>query len=168
MNFALVASTELPSVFVGEFFINRYGRRWSHVFCMTVTTAFFICAIILSAIGGFEGIVTGRLQQPFFALPTVAVIIFQLDPVIFLTEYSYVLAGDRTLTYQGSNWDSISWKRCTFSASKTNRKYYYCHFRFNYTCEALLGCGSVQEVSVLALNSDDPSWNPAEVCSFIL
>ena len=31
VNFALVASTELPSVFVGEFLINRYGRRWCHV-----------------------------------------------------------------------------------------------------------------------------------------
>ncbi len=30
--------TELPSVFVGEFFINRYGRRWCHVVCMVVTT----------------------------------------------------------------------------------------------------------------------------------
>jgi hypothetical protein len=43
-----VASTELPSVFVGEFLINRYGRRWSHVGCMAVTTAFFCCAILLS------------------------------------------------------------------------------------------------------------------------
>ncbi len=40
-NFALAALTELPSVFIGEYICNRIGRRWSHVLCMAVTTAFF-------------------------------------------------------------------------------------------------------------------------------
>ena len=40
INFAVVGLTELPSVFFGEFLINRIGRRWSQVlweefiFCM--------------------------------------------------------------------------------------------------------------------------------------
>ena len=63
VNFAMVASTELPSVFVGEFLINRFGRRWCQVACMTLTTAFFCLAIIVSTIGGFNGVVTG--SNPF-------------------------------------------------------------------------------------------------------
>lgn len=59
VNFALVASTELPSVFVGEFLINRYGRRWSHVGCMLITTTFFCCAIVLSSFDGLDHVVTG-------------------------------------------------------------------------------------------------------------
>ena len=60
VNFALVASTELPSVFVGEFLINRYGRRWCHVGCMLVTTSFFVSAIILAGFEGYDGVVTGN------------------------------------------------------------------------------------------------------------
>ena len=52
--------TELPSVFVGEFFINRYGRRWCHVICMVVTTGFFVCATAISGFKEYESIVTGE------------------------------------------------------------------------------------------------------------
>ena len=45
VNFALVALTELPSVFIGEFFINRLGRRWSHCMCMILTTVLFVAII---------------------------------------------------------------------------------------------------------------------------
>ena len=41
VNFALVAFTEMPSVFIGELMINSIGRRWSQVLCMFVTTIFF-------------------------------------------------------------------------------------------------------------------------------
>ena len=33
INFALVGLTELPSSFIGEFFMNRIGRRWTQVIC---------------------------------------------------------------------------------------------------------------------------------------
>lgn len=46
INFALVGLTELPSVFIGEFLINRVGRRWSQVGCMAIT------AIIYAVITG--------------------------------------------------------------------------------------------------------------------
>ena len=65
VNFALVASTELPSVFVGEFLINRYGRRWCHVGCMLLTTSLFVAAIILAGFEGYEGVVTGILKIVF-------------------------------------------------------------------------------------------------------
>ena len=34
VNFALMSLTELPASFVGNFMINRFGRRWSNVACM--------------------------------------------------------------------------------------------------------------------------------------
>lgn len=49
VNFALAALTELPSVFIGEFLINRLGRRWSHALCMITTMAFFIAIIPMSS-----------------------------------------------------------------------------------------------------------------------
>ncbi|XP_023333212.1 organic cation transporter 1 isoform X2 [Eurytemora carolleeae] len=39
LNQALLALTELPSVFIGQYIIDRFGRRWSHVFCMVVATS---------------------------------------------------------------------------------------------------------------------------------
>jgi len=47
VNFALLALTELPSVFIGQFMIDRFGRRWSHVACMFIVTACFTCNIVL-------------------------------------------------------------------------------------------------------------------------
>jgi hypothetical protein len=38
LNFALLALTEMPSVFVGQFTIDRLGRRWCHFACMFLTT----------------------------------------------------------------------------------------------------------------------------------
>jgi hypothetical protein len=37
-NFALLSLTELPSVFVGQFTIDRLGRRWAHCSCMLLAT----------------------------------------------------------------------------------------------------------------------------------
>ena len=31
VNFAAIGLTELPSAFIGKFFMNRIGRRWLHV-----------------------------------------------------------------------------------------------------------------------------------------
>ena len=53
LNFVIVALTELPSVFIGEFLISRFGRRWMHVLCMAVTMLLYIviCIVIESAEG---------------------------------------------------------------------------------------------------------------------
>jgi hypothetical protein len=59
INFSLVSLTELPSVFVGEFLINRYGRRWSHVLCMAITTAFFVGAMLIANFEDYGSVVTG-------------------------------------------------------------------------------------------------------------
>ena len=45
VNFAVVAFTELPTVFIGEFIIDRIGRRWSHVICMAIATLFYLAII---------------------------------------------------------------------------------------------------------------------------
>ena len=45
VNFALVGLSEMPSVFIGEFMMNRIGRRWSQTICMALTTLLFgLCA----------------------------------------------------------------------------------------------------------------------------
>lgn len=48
VNFSLLALTELPSVFIGQFFIDKYGRRWVHVICMAITTAAFAIIVCLT------------------------------------------------------------------------------------------------------------------------
>ncbi len=48
VNFALVALTETPSVFLGEYICNRIGRRWSHVLCMVLTTALYAIITMIS------------------------------------------------------------------------------------------------------------------------
>ena len=54
-NFVFVAMTELPSVFIGEFLISRFGRRWMHVLCMAVTMVLYIIiCIILEATDGTD------------------------------------------------------------------------------------------------------------------
>ena len=47
VNFSLLALTELPSVFIGQFLIDRFGRRWIHFCCMAITTIAFavICPL---------------------------------------------------------------------------------------------------------------------------
>ncbi len=49
VNFALAATTELPSVFIGEFICNRLGRRWSHCLCMLIATIIFAVMAALSS-----------------------------------------------------------------------------------------------------------------------
>lgn len=48
VNFAMVAMTEFPSVFIGQLMISFAGRRWSHVACMLLTTIFFGACALLS------------------------------------------------------------------------------------------------------------------------
>jgi len=54
INFALVGLTELPSSFIGEFFMNRFGRRWTQVICQlgTVLTYGLITALVYNDIEG--------------------------------------------------------------------------------------------------------------------
>ena len=47
LNFALLSFTELPSVFIGEFIMNRIGRRWSQTFCLFLAALFFAIIIPL-------------------------------------------------------------------------------------------------------------------------
>ena len=49
VNFALVGLTELPSVVIGEFLINRLGRRWSQVGCMLLTTIIYLVIVVCEA-----------------------------------------------------------------------------------------------------------------------
>ena len=44
--------TELPSVFIGEFFISRWGRRWPQIGFVLAATILYACNTIL---GGLEG-----------------------------------------------------------------------------------------------------------------
>lgn len=48
LNFSLLSLTELPSVFMGQFLIDRYGRRWVHLACMVLTTLAFAVMIPLA------------------------------------------------------------------------------------------------------------------------
>jgi len=47
LNFALVALTELPAAFVGQFLMDRLGRRWVHVGCMVFSTLPIMICIFL-------------------------------------------------------------------------------------------------------------------------
>lgn len=59
VNFALVGLTELPSVFVGEFFIARIGRRWSQVGFQILTSITYAVIVILLKFEVEGSIVTG-------------------------------------------------------------------------------------------------------------
>lgn len=48
INFAAIALTELPSAFIGEFFMDRIGRRWLQVMCMALCAACFAIIIPIS------------------------------------------------------------------------------------------------------------------------
>lgn len=49
VNFSLLSLTEMPSVFIGQFLIDRFGRRWIHTICMVLSTVpFFICIFLVS------------------------------------------------------------------------------------------------------------------------
>jgi len=49
INFALVSLTELPSVFIGQFLMDRYGRRWVHCGCMILATIpMFLCSFLVN------------------------------------------------------------------------------------------------------------------------
>ena len=47
LNFSLLSLTELPSVFIGQFLIDRYGRRWTHACFMMLSTVPMILCVIL-------------------------------------------------------------------------------------------------------------------------
>ena len=49
VNFSLLALTELPSVFIGQFLIDRFGRRWVHLCCMAITTLAFAIICFLAS-----------------------------------------------------------------------------------------------------------------------
>ena len=47
LNFSLLSLTELPSVFIGQFLIDRYGRRWTHACFMMLSTVPMILCVFL-------------------------------------------------------------------------------------------------------------------------
>jgi len=47
VNFSLLSLTEMPSVFIGQFLIDRYGRRWIHTICLVISTLPFLISIFL-------------------------------------------------------------------------------------------------------------------------
>ena len=47
VNFSLLSLTELPSVFIGQFLIDRFGRRWTHTSCMVISTLPYFINIFL-------------------------------------------------------------------------------------------------------------------------
>jgi len=47
VNFSLLSLTEMPSVFIGQFLIDRFGRRWIHTSCMVISTVPFFINIFL-------------------------------------------------------------------------------------------------------------------------
>ena len=59
VNFALVGLTELPSVVIGEFLINRLGRRWSQVGCMLLTALTYLIIVICETYEMEGGVITG-------------------------------------------------------------------------------------------------------------
>jgi MFS family permease len=50
VNFSLLSLTELPSVFIGQTLIDRWGRRWVHLGCMAITTLAFASIVLLTSI----------------------------------------------------------------------------------------------------------------------
>eukprot|EP00095_Tigriopus_kingsejongensis_P011896 maker-scaffold111_size354240-snap-gene-0.15 protein:Tk11896 transcript:maker-scaffold111_size354240-snap-gene-0.15-mRNA-1 annotation:"solute carrier family 22 member 1" len=58
LNFAIIGMTEMPSVFVGEFLCNRFGRRWSHFGCMTLATLCFAAIIPIAGVQSLGWLVT--------------------------------------------------------------------------------------------------------------
>jgi len=47
VNFSLLSLTELPAVFIGQFVIDRVGRRWVHCSCMVIATVPLMLCIML-------------------------------------------------------------------------------------------------------------------------
>jgi len=52
VNFSLLALTELPVVFIGQAFIDRFGRRWSHVGIHCITTSLFLVNVLIVNMDG--------------------------------------------------------------------------------------------------------------------
>ncbi|XP_023349584.1 solute carrier family 22 member 15 [Eurytemora carolleeae] len=59
VNMSLTALTELPSVFIGQYLIDRFGRRWSHVGCMLTATGFFLINLCIINEAGTDNAVFG-------------------------------------------------------------------------------------------------------------
>ena len=55
VNFSLLALTEMPACFLGQFFVDRLGRRWSHVMCHTVFTLMMASIMVVIAVEGQIG-----------------------------------------------------------------------------------------------------------------
>jgi len=57
VNFSLLSLTELPSVFIGQFLIDRFGRRWVHCVCMVLATAPLMLSILF--VSSHDNLVVG-------------------------------------------------------------------------------------------------------------
>ena len=51
VNFAVVSLTEVPTVVIGEFFMNRMGRRWSQVLGQVLTAIIYAIIVALTHSG---------------------------------------------------------------------------------------------------------------------
>ncbi len=59
INFGALILTDLPSAFIGAFFINRIGRRWSQVGGHLLTAIFYGSIVIFADDPSLTGLVTG-------------------------------------------------------------------------------------------------------------
>ena len=59
VNFALIGLTELPSAFVGQFLIGRFGRRWVHVGCHLLTAINYAIIVALLNYDVEGAVITG-------------------------------------------------------------------------------------------------------------
>ena len=50
LNFSLLSLTEMPSVFIGQFLIDRCGRRWTHsTFMLLATLPMILCVVLVQS-----------------------------------------------------------------------------------------------------------------------
>ena len=47
LNFSLLSLTELPSVFIGQAMMDRFGRRWVHSCCMVMATLPLMASVFM-------------------------------------------------------------------------------------------------------------------------
>jgi len=59
INFSLISLTEMPSVFIGQFLIDKFGRRWMHVACMVLATLPLAISIFVVEDERYGGLLVG-------------------------------------------------------------------------------------------------------------
>jgi len=59
VNFSLISLTEMPSVFIGQFLIDKFGRRWMHVVCMVLATVPLFLSIFVVGEDSYSELLVG-------------------------------------------------------------------------------------------------------------